>query len=126
MMTTRLEMPANLYRDTASERSLELTVLGMLVYHGWNWWHDKATNTPEGKWRNARGWPDLAIWKPGVGFAMIELKTAKGRIKPEQAQMIAMLSESGVIARIVRPTDLDDLQTFLETGTWPTGNDSGT
>lgn len=126
-MTARLEMPANVYRDTASERSLELTVLDMLTHHGWDWWHDVATNNEEPEpgerrkvRRNEKGWPDYAIWKPGVGFALLELKTARGTVKKEQAQKIAALAESGVVAKIVRPADLDALQTFLETGTWPT------
>lgn len=115
----RLEMPASRYRDTASERSLELTVLEMLAHHGWDWWHDAATNDPDATRRNKKGWPDITCWKPGVGVAFLELKTATGRVKPEQARTIAALAESGVVARVVRPADLDALQAFLETGRWP-------
>lgn len=122
---TRLEMPAAVYRDTASERSLELTVIDMLTHHGWEWWHDTATNSPDIKRRNRAGWPDLAVYKPGRGFALLELKTAKGRIKPEQARTIAALAESGVVAKIIRPADLDSLATFLETGVWPDGSNGG-
>lgn len=69
--------------------------------------------------RTMAGVPDLTFWhpmKPGR-LHFWELKTEKGRIRPEQVVAIAHLSTvPGVDARIVRPSDWEALRDALVKG----------
>ena len=78
--------------------------LGFMTYHT----HDSRRSNP--------GWPDLVLLKQGR-MICLELKTEKGRIRPEQEVWIAELAQvPGVTARIVRPSDLDEILTLLQEG----------
>ena len=75
--------------------------LGWLVYHT----RDSRGSDP--------GFPDLHLIR-GTRILYRELKTAKGRIRPEQAIYIERLTAAAADVAVWRPTDLID-GTILET-----------
>ena len=89
-MTTPIDFP--------SEAAFQSTVidlakrLGLLVYH------------PRNSRRDEPGFPDLVIVGTR-GHLFRELKTEKGRIRPEQDQWLGRLARSGADAGIWRPSD---------------------
>lgn len=54
------------------------------------------------------GFPDVVLLVPPRAW-FLELKTETGVVKSEQAEWIDALRACGLDARIVRPSDLDDL-----------------
>lgn len=76
--------------------------LGYAVYHTF----DSRRSNP--------GWPDLVLLKQGR-MICLELKTERGRIRPEQEVWIAALDQvPGVTARIVRPSQWDQIEALLK------------
>ena len=69
-------------------------LFGYRVYHPWL------------SIRSEKGWPDLALFRPGR-FLLAELKAEKGVVSKAQETMIADLRASGVEVHIWRPSDLD-------------------
>lgn len=73
------------------------TALGFLVYHT----HDSRRSEP--------GYPDLHLVHPTRGISMFrELKTQKGRTRPDQTKWIAALTATGTNVGIWRPRDWFD------------------
>lgn len=71
--------------------------LGFLAYH---------TRDSRG---SDRGWPDLVLAHPAWGLLLVrELKSQKGRVRPEQRAWLNALTALGVDAGIWRPSDLLD------------------
>lgn len=68
------------------------------------------------------GMPDLMIWWPGSdGWARclgIELKSAKGRLSPDQRATHAALREAGCLIEVCR--SIDDVQRALRAWSVPT------
>lgn len=70
-------------------------VLGWLAYHT----HDSR--------RSAPGFPDLVLVHPAQGRVLYrELKTQRGRLRPEQRQWLDALTAAGGDAAVWRPIDL--------------------
>ena len=74
--------------------------LGYRVYHPWL------------SIRSERGWPDLALFKPGR-FLLAELKTDKGKVSDRQTEMLADLKAAGVEVHLWRPADFDAIVEVL-------------
>ena len=74
--------------------------LGYRVYHPWL------------SIRSERGWPDLALFKPGR-FLLAELKTDKGKVTDRQTEMLADLKAAGVEVHLWRPADFDAIVEVL-------------
>lgn len=55
--------------------------------------------------RDAAGWPDLVLLRPGAALFW-ELKTEKGRIRPPQRTCLDLLASAGCTTAVVRPSDL--------------------
>lgn len=83
---------------------------GWRVYHTYDARHSTA------------GFPDLVLVKPGDAatpgrLVFLELKTARGRVRPEQAAwLVALATVPGVVARVIRPGDWDDVLHLLVDG----------
>lgn len=60
------------------------------------------------------GFPDLVIVGPG-GVLFIELKTDRGRVRPEQTTWLNALSAAGSQAAVWRPRDWTAIQVALRT-----------
>jgi hypothetical protein len=58
------------------------------------------------------GWPDLVLWRAGQ-FLVAELKSARGRLRPEQRDVLATLAAAGVDARVWRPADWPEIEALL-------------
>lgn len=69
--------------------------------------------------RNAAGFPDLALAHPVHGFAVAELKTETGRLRPKQRVALAALEAAGVQTFLWRPSDWPLIEEFLKTGAAP-------
>lgn len=78
--------------------------------HRFNWW----TWHPYDSRRSNPGWPDLALANVARRlFLLVELKTDRGRLHPEQTQAIDVLRASGVRVEIWRPSMVDLIWPFL-------------
>lgn len=64
---------------------------------GWFVWHDQDSR------RNRAGLPDLLLIRERLVWA--ELKTATGRLRPAQVEMIARLERAGAEVHMWRPDD---------------------
>lgn len=75
--------------------------------------HKKGGGLAYGRDRYAmtqRGAPDILAWDNGRAYAF-ELKSKKGRVRPEQQQWISKFNEQGGIGMVVR--SLDDVMNVL-------------
>lgn len=78
-----------------------------LDFHRWWWYHARPARRAHGKWTTpgqgsgSRGWPDIFAVRDGRALAL-ELKTAAGRVTPEQTDWLARLRAAGVEARLIR------------------------
>jgi len=90
-----------------TEQELQDAVIATAQVHGWWWWH-----VPDSR-RTNPGLPDLILIKP-PRVLFVELKTAKGRVRPEQDHVLGLLDQCHTIASgVVRPDDLEQIQRRL-------------
>ena len=105
-------------RSTESEADFQSWVTDMLLTYGWRQIFEDLPlrkcacgrcNPPPRK----RGHPDLEIVR-GERLMFMELKSEKGKVQPEQREVIAALRDvKDVHAGIYRPIDRDHLQDLL-------------
>ena len=89
-----------------SEKRFQSQVEKVAALKGWVTFHVYSSR------RCLPGWPDLILLRPPIALAW-ELKTATGRVTPEQTAMLALLAACGFDARVVRPKDWDDVMKVL-------------
>ena len=89
------------------ERDLQAEVIETARAAGWRVHHTSDS-------RRARpGWPDLFLVRDG-DCLVLELKTVKGVVTDKQRGWLTALDAvAGIEARVVRPTDLDNLTARL-------------
>jgi len=87
-----------------TEAAFQRAVLDLAAWHGYTLvFHD---NDPR---RNRRGFPDLVLLRERDGRLLFaELKSATGKVRPEQARWLAALQYGGALAFLWRPADLED------------------
>jgi hypothetical protein len=97
-------------RNTSlKEKGLQAAIIaaarcaGWRTYFVWNSQH------------SPKGWPDVVCLKDGR-ILIYECKTEKSRIRPEQIECLALLQAAGIPARIVRPSDMDEVLAELQEG----------
>lgn len=92
-----------------TERELQQLIVGRAKVLGWQWWHISPGQVRAGKWITASGsvgFPDLVLLRP-PSMLMLELKRELGQMRPGQQEAIDALDKiDGVIARVVRPSDV--------------------
>lgn len=77
-------------------------LFGWLVYHT----HDSR--------RSQAGFPDLTLAHPGRGeLVFAELKSARGRVRPEQQAWLEALRAAGQRAYLWRPGDWPEIEEVL-------------
>lgn len=85
-----------------TEAELQKAVFDLAKRYGWVTFH-----VPDSRRVTARGCPDLIMineLQSRVMFA--ELKTAKGRLRPEQVFWIGVLEAANIEVHVWRPSDL--------------------
>lgn len=76
--------------------------LGWMVYHTYD------------SRRSSKGFPDLVLAKPErFRLIFMEVKSEKGRVKPEQLAWLNVLNKCGALAMIVRPSAWDKIVEVL-------------
>ena len=77
-----------------SEKDLQRGVIEMAHLYNWMVFHPLPAQNSRGDWRTFvqgdKGYPDLTLVSE-AGLLFVELKSAKGRLSPEQKQWIAKL-----------------------------------
>jgi hypothetical protein len=95
------------------ERSFEATVVEVARLAGWKCVHFRAARTARG-WKvpvayDGQGWPDLILVRR-PRLLVCELKTETGRLKPEQADWLAVLRLLPQVEVYVwKPSNWDEL-----------------
>lgn len=92
-MSTRKKAKQGAPKTT--EAQYQAAVIELAQRCGWLVYHDFDSR------RNAPGFPDLCLVRGGR-LLFIELKTMRGRIRPEQMLWINKLRECGVTAFVAR------------------------
>jgi VRR-NUC domain-containing protein len=91
------------------------TVIDTAMLHGWRVSHSRPARTAQG-WRTPVqghiGAPDLLLARAGRVLC-VELKSDRGRLRPDQRVWLDHLGEHG---RIWRPADLDTVLHELKRG----------
>jgi len=84
-----------------SEKELQRLVIDAADLGGWMIFHDNDSRT------NRPGFPDLVLLRPPE-LLFVELKSARGRIRPEQALWLEQLAQVDFISSdVIRPVDAD-------------------
>jgi hypothetical protein len=82
-----------------TEAELQRMVTDLAKWAGWACWHDNDSR------RNTAGWPDLVLVHTRTGrLIFVELKSDKGRIRPEQHMWLRLLGIQHT-AVVWRPQD---------------------
>jgi hypothetical protein len=101
------------------EHDFQRQVIELARFCGWRVAHFRPAQAARGRWltpvaADGAGFPDLVLVHPRrrlIAFA--ELKSDRGRVRPEQAAWLAALREAGVAAFVWRPRDWAAIQAFL-------------
>ncbi len=95
-------LPPNL-----SEKAWQQVVLDLAGWRGWRRYHTFDSR------RSTAGWPDLALVRRGR-LLLVELKTERGRVTPQQARWLADLSACpGIEVHVWRPSAWPSVQEVL-------------
>lgn len=110
MTDTRPLTAAALLRSTATELEYQRAITGWLAFYRWRFWHETDSR------KSPSGFPDLVATN-GKTLLMVELKTAKGRVRREQQQWIDDLATvTEIISGIYRPDRSEDLYELIKQG----------
>lgn len=99
-----------------TEAAFQNHVEQLATAHGWLTYHTYNSM------RSNPGFPDLTMVHPEHGLVFIELKTEKGRVKPDQKTWLAALKAADQYAEVWRPRDLvsGEVERLLTHGLTPT------
>lgn len=106
-----------------TEAQFQEQIVQLAHLHGWTVMHVRRSlgrRNGVTAWQTTTslpGWPDLTLMRPtGDGHGELifaELKSDRGRLRPEQRHVLAMLADCGQEAVIWRPRDLDHIAARL-------------
>lgn len=95
------------FLDSMSEAELQAAAIETAELHGWLWHHETDSR------RSGAGFPDVVFAK-APRLMIVEFKTQKGRLTPEQQIWNDELERCTIISSgVVRPAQLDGLQRKL-------------
>ena len=102
----------------ASERLWQDKVVQLARICGWHVDHTPTMRDGSGHWATGglKGKPDLWLLRDGEPAEVIyaELKTEKGRLSPEQKQVLSLLHRAGLEVHVWRPSDFDLIRERLQ------------
>lgn len=112
LATRRARQPDLLSQRGESEAAFQQAVLTLARHCGWLAFH------PHNSQRSAPGYPDLTLCHPASGRVLfIELKTARGKLRPEQRTWLWALGKCpGVEVALWRPAQWDAIVAALVHG----------
>lgn len=99
-----------------TEAAFQRQVEDRLDELGWKWLHIPRSQTGK-RFRTmttgplGKGWPDLLVCR-GYRIFVIELKTDKGSLSPDQEKVLDILNEA-IPVEVIRPKDWDRLEQVL-------------
>lgn len=103
-MTRSTSLPVDLW----TERDLAGYVAQLARLGGWLRYHTFDSR------RSAHGFPDEVLVHPGRRLLLFrELKSADGKVRPEQARWLEALTACAADADLWRPCDLDAIEALL-------------
>ena len=88
-----------------TEKEWQNEVQTLAAWGGWSYYHTHDSR------RSQPGFPDLVLWRERVIFA--ELKTEKGRVRPDQKRVMNELKKAGADVYLWRPSDRDEVDAVL-------------
>ena len=92
-----------------TERDFQRQVVELARLHGW-----RVYSIPDSRRSTEKGYPDLTLWhakRKEVVFA--ELKTNKGKLRPEQVTVHAEMQSCGLTVYVWRPEGWDEIERVL-------------
>lgn len=93
-----------------TEKELQSAIVDVLDAYGWRFAHFRPAQAQSGNWMTAMqghiGYPDITAVK-GVKILFIELKSEKGKVRPEQDDWLTDLADAYLGVHLVRPSNLD-------------------
>ena len=96
---------------TVSEKLFQDQVIKIAKMQRWLVFHASPSSPRPGVWRSdGKGFPDLVLVStavPSRGVIFCELKTADGKLSPEQEKYARALIAAGIEYHLWRPRDLD-------------------
>lgn len=103
-----MTMALRTLQAVVSEREFQAAVVEVARLAGWRVHHCRPARTATG-WRTPiegdAGYPDLTLVRDGQ-LLFLELKTTRGRVRPEQdAWLSALRTVEGVGVEVVTPAD---------------------
>jgi hypothetical protein len=115
----------DILRNQASESELQSTIIDIAHRFGWLVHHARPARTRSGGWatpiQGDKGFPDLVLAKNGR-IIIAELKSAKGRLSPEQETWVRALGcceeDPPIEVYVWRPADLDEIIEKLTATDW--------
>jgi len=99
------------YRRSMTEDELLKAITDAMTAHGWIWTHHRRSDRAQ--LMGHPGLPDI-IAARGRRAMALELKSAKGKVSEDQRKWLAVLSDAGLEAEVVRPDDLNRVLEWLK------------
>lgn len=96
-------------RSAQSEAAFQTQVIQLAKFYNWMCYHTHDSR------RSAPGFPDLVLLRPPEAL-FVELKSEKGRTRPEQRDWMSALHACGMEVHLWRPADFDVLHERLARG----------
>lgn len=110
--------PSATHKVTHVEFQEQIVELAHLF--GWRHLHVRRSIGRNKRWvtaTNIKGWPDLLLMHPDVGYVAAELKIPPDKATDEQRELLAYLgSMPSTAARLWTPNDWDDIEATLAAG----------
>lgn len=103
--------------DRISEQQLLDTIIELAAIKRWLIHHDRPARTKAGEWRTAvqghSGFPDLVLVHSVAGVLYLELKSATGKLTPDQVKWLNALRDGSQRVAVVRPKQIKPLLALL-------------
>jgi len=104
------------WQRNVSEAVFLKQVIDLARWRGWLVNHQRPAMTKQG-WRTAisgdAGFPDLVMLRSGRAI-FAELKSAKGRVTPEQETWLCAAKRAGLESYVWFPKDIDEIERILK------------
>lgn len=107
----------SLKRITMTGTDLQQTIIEYAHIKGWRIAHFRPALTKKG-WRtpvsgDGEGFPDLIMVRP-PRVVVFECKSEKEKVTTKQVAWLGMFRECGLLSRVVRPHNWNDIVKWLE------------